>query len=106
MPGQNLDVNDPDRDFIINGAKSGFRITNLDSTGAGAYHKNHRSALSEENRREVEKQIQKEISNGRYIKVSDGPKIVSGLAAISKGEVLYMMQRFLNMMLLGLEERR
>lgn len=82
---RNLEAGDPDREFIITGTKFGFRITNLNSTGAGAFQKNHRSATGE-NRKEVEKQIRKEIENGRYTPVVTKPTIVSGLAAISKGE--------------------
>lgn len=81
----NLPTDDPERDFILDGVRYGFRITNLDSTGAGAYHKNHRSATGE-NRGEVERQIDKEVKNGRYTEVLERPTIISGLAAISKGE--------------------
>lgn len=83
---RHLPQDDPERGFIMEGVKCGFRITNMDTTGAGAYHKNHRSATCKENRQEVEEHIEKELINGRYIKVDERPTIVSALAAISKGE--------------------
>lgn len=67
---KHLAPDDPDRAFIIEGLRSGFHITNLDTAGAGAYHKNHKSATCGENLLEVERQINKELANGRYIKVS------------------------------------
>lgn len=68
------------------GVSQGFRVTNLDTTGAGAQHKNHQSAVCEENREAVEQQITKELANDRYVKVEQRPTIVSALAAIPKGE--------------------
>lgn len=81
---KNLAPDDPERDYLIKGAKWGFRITNVDSTGAGACHRNHRSATCKDNRQEVENQIMNELKNGRYIRVKEPPTIVSGLAAIPK----------------------
>lgn len=83
---KHLRPDDPDRKFIIEGAQHGFRITNLDTTGAGAYQRNHRSATSPQNRSCVEEQIKQELANGRYIEVGRRPTIISGLAAIPKGD--------------------
>lgn len=83
---KHLSPGDPEREFILKGVEMGFRITNMDTAGAGAYHRNHKSALCEDHRAEVEAQIKTEIANGRYHKVNSRPTIVSALAAISKGK--------------------
>lgn len=82
---RNLAPDDPEREFLMAGVRQGFRITNLSTEGARAYQKNQKSAISKENRGEVEKQIKKEIENGRYTVVEQRPTIVSALAAIPKG---------------------
>ena len=65
------------------GVEHGFRITNADTNGAGAYYPNHRSALGE-NREAVEAQIREEIANGRYQVVQERPTITSALGALIK----------------------
>ena len=53
---------------------------------AEAYFPNHKSALHPDKRKEVERHIQIEIENGRYVVVEDRPRIVSGPAAIPKAD--------------------
>ena len=65
------------------GVEHGFRITNADTNGAGAYYPNHKSALGE-NRVAVEAQIREEIANGRYQVVQERPTITSALGALIK----------------------
>ena len=65
------------------GVEHGFRITNANTNGAGAYYPNHKSALGE-NRVAVEAQIREEIANGRYQVVQERPTITSALGALIK----------------------
>ena len=77
---------DKDKDFIMEGVRFGFRITNKDTGQASAWFNNHKSALHPDRIKEVERQIRYEIENGRYVVVKDRPRIVSGLAAIPKAD--------------------
>ena len=83
-----LEEEDEDRHFILKGVREGFRITNKDTVTAGAYFANHRSAVHPDHRKEVERQIQMEIDNGRYAVVQDRPRIVSGLADIRPSQTV------------------
>jgi len=74
--------NDPDREFLLEGIKNGFRIVDKDSDVKQAELKNHRSAL--EHREAVEKELCEQIQQGNYIVAAVPPLIVSPLAAIPK----------------------
>ena len=69
--------------FIMAGVTNGFRITNKDTKGAGAFQPNHPSA-DLTHRHAVQEQIQCELDNGRYHIVKERPTIVSALGAIPK----------------------
>ena len=76
----------PAREWILEGVKEGFSITDKQYEGLPVQQRNSQSALGDEYRAEVEKQIRVELENGRYIKVKNPPHIISGLAAIPKPE--------------------
>ena len=75
---------DPDRDFLLDGVKDGFRIVDKGTTLHSVETGNYKSATCLENRDKVEKQICEEIAEGHYIPVHAKPTIVSSLGAIPK----------------------
>jgi hypothetical protein len=75
-------VNDPDRDFILDGIKQGFRITDKGSQVTNVETKNHKSAV--QCHELVEKELLSQIKEGNYCVASSKPAIVSPLAAIEK----------------------
>ena len=74
---------DQDYKFIMEGVTHGFRITNKDTSQAGAFYPNHKSVLGE-NKEAVDAQIQEEITNGRYKIVQQRPTVTSALGALIK----------------------
>ena len=75
--------NDQDKDFLLNGAKHGFRIINEGSTLQPAFTHNYLSATSTF-RKQAEAQILEEIFQGHYKLAGIQPDIVSAIGAIPK----------------------
>jgi hypothetical protein len=75
---------DEDRDFLLDGIKNGFRITDPAYVPQQVECENYKSATGDDNRQKVEQQILEEVALGRYVVVSDKPVIVSSLGAIEK----------------------
>jgi hypothetical protein len=75
---------DKDRTFLLEGIKSGFRITERGSEFLSVQQTNHPSAF--QHRKEVEKELRKQVELGHYIVSSQKPAIVSALAAIPKDD--------------------
>ena len=76
---------DFDRDFLLNGIRYGFDITDQDASPASVECSNHRSAqpgspLFEQ----ATAQVLKEIQVGHYEVVSQPPRIVSPMGVIPK----------------------
>ncbi|XP_041368508.1 uncharacterized protein LOC121382893 [Gigantopelta aegis] len=65
--------NDADKDFIIEGIRNGFRITDVGSTHKNVNCENYESATS--NRLAVEAQINTELAEGNYVITSVKPII-------------------------------
>lgn len=77
-------VNDPDKEFLMQGISHGFRITNEGSNFEPAIQDNYKSATNSNHRHLVEEQIKHELLHGHY-QLSGGPAtIVSALGAIPK----------------------
>lgn len=76
--------NDEDNSFLLQGLREGFCITNINKEIKAVHMSNYKSAL--ENKLAVEKQINIELEEGRYIKVDSPPPIVSALGAIPKDD--------------------
>ena len=76
---------DPDREYILEGIKNGFRITDRAHSGPVVETNNYKSA-TEENFNEVENQIKVELENGRLEVTNTVPKITNALGAIVKQE--------------------
>lgn len=84
-----LPIDDPHRDFILAGVRTGFNI--LDIARANHYTgpievENYASATSPDNKLKTEKQIKVELENGRYVIVDRRPAIVSAIGAIPKSD--------------------
>jgi hypothetical protein len=75
---------DPDRDFILEGITNGFHIIDPNSELHEAFMANYKSAVGQDNFDIVNQQVCTEIEEGRYIKVTSKPTIVSALGAIPK----------------------
>ena len=73
---------DPDRSFLLQGLREGFRVVDSDIVPHPAEVDNYKSAL--DNSKLVEDQINIEVGEGRYAIVSEKPAIVSALGAIKK----------------------
>ncbi|XP_078000553.1 uncharacterized protein LOC144453148 [Glandiceps talaboti] len=76
-------VNDPDKEFLLDGIVNGFHIIDHNANIQPALTANYRSATAH-NRTKVEKQIHNEIAEGHYVVTKDKPTIVSALGAIPK----------------------
>lgn len=74
----------PARQFIIEGVRDGFRITNKESKMDNVFVKNYNSCTAPGVRAVVEKQIQDELDNGRYKRRVHPRSITSALGAIPK----------------------
>ena len=68
----------------MKGLYHGFKITDHDSEMSTQWMDNYKSATDPQWRGAVERQIIREISNGRYVPASTTPTIVSALGAIPK----------------------
>ena len=73
---------DVDRDFLLAGIKDGFYIVDEGAVPVSAEVSNYSSAM--QRRQLVEKQIMKEINEGRYIVSSKKPTLISAIGAIDK----------------------
>ena len=78
-------VDDPDRDFLLDGIRNGFRVVDRDVPIQSVECKNYKSALGE-NKHLVDAIVNKEILEGRYRIVSEKPTIVSALGAVPKSD--------------------
>ena len=76
--------NDPDKSFLLQGIKEGFRITDGDCQFKEAEMNNYRSATADEFSDKVQDQILTEIKEGHYVYSDKKPTIVSALGAIPK----------------------
>ncbi len=75
---------DQDRNYLLHGIIHGFDIVDPSLEIKSARTKNYRSATCVENRHIVESMIKREISEGRYVKVQEPPKLISALGAVEK----------------------
>ena len=75
---------DEDKDFILEGLRSGFRIIEPDAKLESAECDNYKSTTCHDNIDLVETQIREEITAGRYVVCSHKPTIVSALGAVPK----------------------
>jgi hypothetical protein len=71
-----------DKEFLLDGVRCGFRITEPNSKFSPAHQKNHASALEYKN--QVENELLKQIEQGHYVIANYKPAKVSALAAIPK----------------------
>lgn len=77
-------ISDCDRDFLLTGIAEGFYITNVEKEVTSVRTDNYQSAI--EHRKAVEKQINIELEEGRYVIVDTPPTIISALGAIPKDD--------------------
>lgn len=79
---------DVDRDFLLNGLKYGFRITDEcfcdNNQPPYAEMDNHRSALMDGHKISVENELKMQMEEGYYIPATEKPLITSPLGAIEK----------------------
>jgi len=73
---------DPDRDFILSGVQHGFHIVDSSDQPEPAETDNYPSTA--QNHEAVEKQILTELEEGRYVKTTGKPLLISALGAIPK----------------------
>ena len=73
---------DPDKHYLLNGITNGFDIINQGYPEGPIQVANYSSAL--QSRKLVEKQLQQELDEGRYLIVKDPPRVISALGAIPK----------------------
>ena len=66
-----LPLDDPERDFRLNGIKHGFCVTTTDYDGLPVWHANYQSASAPDIASLVEAQICEEIDNARYIIIQE-----------------------------------
>jgi hypothetical protein len=76
-------LDDPDRDFILEGIEFGFKLVDEQTAPPPTSCDNYSSA-TRDFKTQVEKQITAEIDQGRYIVCEKPPKITSALGAIPK----------------------
>jgi hypothetical protein len=76
---------DYNKTFLLNGVKFGFMILDRECTLTNIDRRNYKSC-HEVNAVLAEKQIQKEVDQGRYIVCSEPPLVVSSIGAIPKNE--------------------
>jgi len=74
--------NDPDREFLMDGIRSGFKVVDevVDVVRVESKNFTYPRTLQVK----IEKQIQEELSNGRYVITKEKPHICSPLMAIEK----------------------
>ena len=75
---------DSDRDFLLDGISSGFRITDENEILKPASCRNYKSATGSDIRISVENQIISELEKGNYMFTTSKPTIVSSLGAVPK----------------------
>lgn len=75
---------DKDKDFILDGVRHGFRITEKTSVYEPVSQQNHYSALK--HKTEVENELKSQVIQGNYVIASKQPTVVSALAAIPKDD--------------------
>ena len=75
---------DPDRVYLLDGLRYGFRVIQPNSEIDSVCCPNYRSATCHQNRDRVEAQIKEEIHQNRYVRTSQKPTIISALGAIPK----------------------
>ncbi len=73
---------DPDNEFLINGVEHGFQIVDTGSVVVPAHTDNYRSATGQHSR--VERIINEELAEGRYVKLDNPPPLISALGAVPK----------------------
>lgn len=73
---------DPDKHFLLDGIKNGFCIVDNNNSPQQAEMDNYGS--TKQHHEAVEKQILTEIREGRYIKTTQKPQLISALGAIPK----------------------
>ena len=76
---------DPDSEFLLDGLANGFRLTDVGSSFDYVETENYSSTTNPDTIAMVHVQIMSEVVNGRYVKTTVKPKIVSALGAIPKG---------------------
>ena len=76
-------ADDFNKDVLLSGIEHGFAITDLDVTPLSTCCTNYGSVFGS-NKLQVETNIIKEITNCRYIVVSEKPLVVSSLGAVPK----------------------
>jgi hypothetical protein len=74
---------DPNREFILSGIESGFKLIDDDASPVPSECDNYKST-AREFQAQVEAQIADEIRQGRYIRTDEPPPIISALGAIPK----------------------
>ena len=67
--------NDPDKSFLLQGIKEGFRITHGDCQFKEAEMNNYRSATADEFSDKVQDQILTEIKEGHYVYSDKKPRL-------------------------------
>ena len=77
-------AHDEDRDFLLDGIRSGFQLLPITAKLAHAEQANYHSATALDQREKVEETILQEIKEGNYIISPIKPRIVSALGAIPK----------------------
>ena len=73
---------DVDKDFLLDGVKYGFRLSDPGTKPVEAEQKNHKSSV--ENKELIEKELVDQIEKGNYFVASKKPTIVSAVGAIPK----------------------
>ena len=83
---EELPSDDPDRTVLLEGVANGFHIIHQDKLNnlKPVSLQNYKSATNSQNKHKVEKQIQNELVNGRYIIVDQPATITSALGAVPK----------------------
>ena len=74
---------DLEADYILDGIRNGFKLTDQDFEPVSVLRRNYRSA-SELNKEKSEGNIKTEIQKGRYIVVAEKPLVVSSIGAMPK----------------------
>ena len=79
-----LPPGDPDRDFILQGIREGFKVTDKPYNGPPVFLNNYKSATDPSVAPLVEAQIKQELCNGRYVISASRPHLISAIGAILK----------------------
>ena len=77
-------IDDPDRDFLLDGVVNGFQLLPADAKLCPAEMDNYNSAISPSSKEKVEATILEELEAGNYIISPEKPVIVSALGAVPK----------------------